>query len=637
MPATPAADRPGLQPAAFAPLPLGSVRPLGWLKAQCRLQADTITGRIEEFWPDLGPGNMWLGGGVEGWERGPYYLDGLTPLAHVLDDPRLKAKAQRWIDSILGMVRPDGWIGPVQAPDRQAYDHWPVFLVLKVLVQHAEATGDPRVVPAVTGFCRWLRDNLAAVPLRDWGKHRWADGVLSIHWLYQRTGEAWLLDVAAQLAEQGYDWRAHFADFVHTAKTPREACVLHTHVVNNAMAVKTAGVWWRQSGDPADAAGPRQALEALDTWHGQATGIFTGDEHYAGVDPTQGTELCAVAEMMYSLEELLPILGAPELADRLERIAYNALPGAFTEDMWGHQYDQQANQALCTVAPRHWTNNDDTSNTFGLEPNYGCCTANLHQGWPKLVRSLWMQAPDGGLVSAVLGPSVVRAQAGGAEVVIEERTGYPFEMDATYHVVSGAPEPFGLTVRVPGWCEGAELTSPDGSEELEPGWHTVRRVWSAGDELHLHLPMRARCERRYRGAAALHYGPLVLSLQVPAEYRIIAGHPDPEPGQRSADYELLPAGEWAYTLELGSDETPHVAIERREVRDDVSPFTETGSPLRACVFARRVPEWGLVMNSAGPTPESPCAGSGEKELVTLVPYGATRLRMTELPTVSAPG
>ena len=140
-----------------------------------------------------------------------------------------------------------------------------------------------------------------------------------------------------------------------------------------------------------------------------------------------------------------------------------------------------------------------------------------------------------------------------------------------------------------------------------------------------------------RGAAALHYGPLVLSLQVPAEYRIIAGHPDPEPGQRSADYELLPAGEWAYTLELGSDETPHVAIERREVRDDVSPFTETGSPLRACVFARRVPEWGLVMNSAGPTPESPCAGSGEKELVTLVPYGATRLRMTELPTVSAPG
>src|SRR5437773_11957293 len=50
---------PHLQPRAFTPLPLGSISPRGWLLDQCRIQADGITGHLEEFWPDLGPDNMW--------------------------------------------------------------------------------------------------------------------------------------------------------------------------------------------------------------------------------------------------------------------------------------------------------------------------------------------------------------------------------------------------------------------------------------------------------------------------------------------------------------------------------------------------------------------------------------------------
>ena len=126
-------------------------------------------------------------------------------------------------------------------------------------------------------------------------------------------------------------------------------------------------------------------LQQLDEHHGLPDGIFSCDEHYAGRDPSQGTELCTIVEAMFSYEILESILGDPMLGDRLEKVTYNALPGAMTADMWAHQYDEQPNQVLVSKEKRDWTTNGPDSNLFGLEPNFGCCTANYHQGWPKFV------------------------------------------------------------------------------------------------------------------------------------------------------------------------------------------------------------------------------------------------------------
>src|SRR5579871_821592 len=110
-------NRPPLVPLAFATLPLGAIQPRGWLRRQLHLQADGLTGHLEEFWPDLGPNSGWLGGTGESWERGPYYLDGLIPLAWLLDDARLKAKAQRYVDWILTHQAATGMIGPASNDD----------------------------------------------------------------------------------------------------------------------------------------------------------------------------------------------------------------------------------------------------------------------------------------------------------------------------------------------------------------------------------------------------------------------------------------------------------------------------------------------------------------------------------------
>lgn len=624
---SPVPNRAPLQQNAFDALPLGAVRPLGWLLKQEQIQASGLTGHLGEFWNDVGENSGWLGGAGESWERGPYYLDGLLPLAYQLNHPKLIAKAKRWVDWSLNSQQPDGSFGP-----KKNDDWWPRMIMLKVLTQYEEVTGDSRVIPFMQKYFAYELRELSRRPLRDWGKYRWQDNVYSVLWLYNRTGDRDLLKLAHLLHDQGYDWEAQFANFQYTGKQNAEKLGIHeghplsemamqTHGVNNAMALKVAPIWWLVSGKSGDRDGLKRQLTMLYKYHGLPNGMFSGDEHLAGLDPSQGIELCAVVESMFSLEQDFAILGHAELADRLERISYNALPATLSNDMWSHQYDQQPNQIACTRAHRQWSTNGDDSNLFGLAPNFGCCTANLHQGWPKFVSALWMATPDGGLVTTAYAPSEVKAKVKGEEIAIREETDYPFRGEVRLAVSANAEFP--LVLRVPAWASSATVAVNNESPKKlnTKGFYPLRRTWKNGDYVRIRFDLEPRIDTGYRDSAIFERGPLVFSLPLDGQWTALKKY-----AQKSADWQITSDKKWNYAVQTGD-----CAAKAAEHSLGGLPFDSAHPAVLLAINGRLLPEWIVHENSAGPLPQSPVTSKEPLESLTLVPYGAAKLRITAFP------
>jgi uncharacterized protein len=623
---------------AFYALPLGSIKPRGWLRQQLQIQADGLGGHLDEMWADVGPNSGWLGGTGESWERGPYFLDGLVPLAYLLDDARLKAKAQKYVDWTLRNQALSGMIGP-----SQNNDWWPRMVMLKALAQYQEVTGDSRVISALQKYFAYQFRELPNRPLRDWGKFRSHDELLVVLWLYNRNGDTRLLDLARLLHAQGHDWQAQFADFKFTGPTTPEFiklgqgggladASLSTHGVNNAMAIKVSPLWSLVSHSEADRSALQRQLEALDRYHGLPNRMFSCDEHLAGLDPSQGSELCSVVEFMFSLEQSLAILGDPGLGDRLERLAFNALPGTFTDDMWAHQYDQQPNQVECSLHRKPWTTNGPESNLFGLEPNFGCCTANFHQGWPKFAASLFMLSQDDGLVAAAYSPCEVTTVVQGTTVNVIEETEYPFRGTIRMTVSPASRLTFPLLLRIPAWADGTTIQVNGKSEPASApnSLARVQRTWNAGDVVEIKFPLQPRASRWFNNSVAVERGPLVFSYGIAESWVKLADR------GMTADWQVFPTTPWNYAIAVSPEDAAR-SISVIEAPLSERPFTAKPAPVELRVKARKLLSWRAEDGAANPVPPSPVSSDQPEESITLVPYAAAKLRITAFPQLQSGG
>ena len=638
---------------AYIKLPLGTVKPAGWLKSQLEAQAAGLTGNLDDFWPDL-VNSAWHGGDGEAWERGPYYLDGLVPLAYLLDDENLIKKSNVWIEKIIASSSNTGWYGPAKNKDR-----WPLAVANKVLMQYYEATDDKRAIDVLTKYFRYLHDAQPDWPDKDWRGVRAMENAVTGYWLYRQTGEPWILETIESIQKNSSDWTTYYEKFPwdSAASTDKKIPLnwgpdgLTAHVVNNAMAIKYPGLWYQQSMDERFKKAVFAGIGKYDLNHGQAGGRFSGDEHLSGKSPDRGTELCSVVEFMFSLEELYAIFGDNTLADRLELLTYNALPGTTTPDMWSHQYDQQSNQVLVSGVKRDWSTNGDYSNIYGLMPNFACCLANMHQGWPKFVESMWMATNDNGLALVSYGPSVVRARVGkGKEVTITEETDYPFNGSVNLTISTEKAIRFPIDLRIPGWADSVTIRFKGKTVKVNGGSnYKINEKWKNGDQITVEIPMEIRVEKRFNNSLSVLRGPLCFSLRIDKEYKSVKINYDNFGYKGSVDWEINPKSAWNYGLLIDKENITN-GLKVTENPIGKYPFSDKGdmiwsadsgkytpstqdAPVVITARGIKIPEWTMKNNSADIPPLSPVKSEGDPEIITLVPYGCARLRITEFPVM----
>jgi DUF1680 family protein len=629
----------------YQELPLGTIQPQGWLREMLLRQKNGATGNLDKLYPlVMNERNGWLGGDGDQWERGPYWIDGLLPLAYILKDKALIAKVKPWIEWSIKSQTPDGYFGPSKdypgEPGIQrdnSRDWWPKMVMLKILKQYYSATGDKRVITLMTNYFKYQLKELPSKPLDHWtfwAKYRGGDNLAVVYWLYGITGDKFLLDLGDLLHKQTFDFTNAF---LNTDMLSRMNSI---HTVNLSQGMKEPLIYYQHHPEQKYLDASKKGFEDLRKFNGMAHGLYGGDEALHGNNPTQGSELCTAVEMMFTLESALEITGDPGYADKLEKIAFNALPTQISDDFQRHQYFQQANQVMLTRQMRNFgDNHGGTDVCYGLLTGYPCCTSNMHQGWPKFTQNLWYSTEDKGLAALVYSASEVTAKvADGTEVSWKEETNYPFEETVKFTLETKKPVTFPFHLRIPEWCKKAAIKINGELLQEAAGNQIVKisREWKSGDVVELALPMHIFKNKWYENSMSVERGPVTYALKIGEEFKRVNNVKDPKEYGESYD-EVRPTTPWNYGLfDMSTDKMAQNFKIENTGKTGNFPWNLENAPIQITTKAKRIPSWTLYNDMAGPVPYSHIYGlesSGQEEEVILVPYGCTTLRISQFPLV----
>ncbi len=652
-------NRAPLAVSPLVPLPLKAITPRGWLRKQLELQAAGFHGHFEEISTFLQKDkNSWLdpkGEGDHGWEEVPYWLKGFAHNAYLLGDADQIKEAQVWIEGAIRSQQPDGWFGPQKAKStvrstvEGERDLWPNMIMLFALQSYYDYSGDARVIELMKRYARWQLAyfksrpdrgaDRSSTPYWSWQQQRAGDALWNAYWLYNRTGDAALLELASEIQSWSADWTNGIAS---------------AHNVNIAEGFDTPAFYWQQSHNPRDLAAAERNWNWMRTEYGQVPGgMFGADEQYRPgfTGPRQAIETCGIVEEMLSDEQLIQVSGDAAWADRAEDVAFNSLPAAVTADFKGLRYLTAPNQPLSdgtTKAPGI----RNAGAMFLMSPSrFRCCQHNFGHGWPYFASSLWFATSDDGLAAVFYSESDVTAKVGprATAVKVTEATHYPFDENIRLKISVGESVAFPLYLRVPAWCTAPELkvngdTMVAESVSFSPGRETrtrsattaraagfivLDRTWREGDTVELSLPMRLSLRRwaKNQDSVSVDRGPLTFSLQIKEDYRRDGGT------DKWPSWDIFPASPWNYGLVLDPDNAvASFQVVQRDWPADNMPFTHQGTPIVLKSKGRRIPQWQLdehgLIEELQP---SPALTREPVEEITLIPMGAARLRISAFP------
>ncbi|HEY4110723.1 beta-L-arabinofuranosidase domain-containing protein, partial [Puia sp.] len=582
-------------------------------------------------------------------------LKGYGDLGYLLKDAAIIAETKDWLEKVFASQQSDGWFGPRLgadgSPDLKGStpDLWPNMIMLWCMQSYYDYSHDPRVLTFMKRYFQWELTVPENELLKTYWEHsRGGDNLYSIYWLYNRTGEQWLLTLADRIHK-------HTADWTQKDKLP------NWHNVNIAQSFREPATYYMQTGDSAMLHATYHDFALIRELYGQVPGgMFGADENArkGHDDPHQAVETCGMVEQMASDELLTGITGDIFWADNCEDVAFNTYPAAVMPDFKALRYLTAPNMVVADSA-NHAPGIANEGPFLMMNPfTSRCCQHNHSQGWPYYAEHLWMATPDNGVAAVLYSAGTVRAQVGaggrkagagkGGTVVISETTHYPFDeqVEFTIDSVKKGGLVFPLYLRVPAWCTAAGVAVNGVETPVQAGtaagsWLRLERKWVAGDKVELRLPMTftTRTWDKNKNSESINYGPLTFSLKIAESYKRMDGRMAAQGDshwQAGADasawpsFEIFPASLWNYGLVPDQQ----YSIERRPWPNDDFPWTPDAAPLVVAAKGKLIPEWMLDKNGlCGVLPQSPVHSASPVQTIQLVPMGAQRLRISAFPVV----
>ena len=630
-------NRAPMMPQQFIKLPTGSIKPDGWLLTQLQLQKDGLNGHLGEISAWLQKeDNAWLkAGGKWGWEEVPYWLRGYAGVAYLFEDKAMLDEAKIWIESILKSQRENGNFGP-SAETKGTQDFWPNMIALWILQSYHEYTGDARVIDFMTRYFHFqltVPDELFM--RKSWQHYRGGDNLWSVAWLYNRTGDAKLLELADKIHRNTANWT--------------KATELPTwHNVNVAQGCREPATYYLFTGDSNMMKASYNVQSLVRRTFGQVPGGMFGADENARIgffDPRQGTETCGFAEQMASDEIMMLITGDPYWAENCEDIAFNSYPAAFMPDYKSLRYITSPNMVM-SDSENHKPGIDNAGPFLAMNPfSSRCCQHNHGFAWPYYAEHLILATPDNGVAAVLFNACEAQMKvADGKEIVIKEMTDYPFDTQISFTMeMNEETVKFPFYIRIPSWTRNASLkiNGKAIAVNAESGnYLCIHREWKNGDKVEVNYPMEIsyRTWQVNKNSVSVDYGPLTLSLRIAEKY-VEKNSAETaiwdSKWQEGADtsqwpsYEIYPDSPWNYALQVQSVKLK----ERKDLKPGVNPFTQADIPLVFEAYGRQIPDWKIdEYKLCGVLPDEDAVKSDTSEKLELIPMGAARLRISAFPT-----
>jgi uncharacterized protein len=604
-------------------LPLGSVRPRGWMKSQMQHDlAHGFAGQLDTLSPhvanDLFARRLAAANGQLAWwdaESRGNWLWGYTMLAHLADATSHRERAEALIRSLRETQDADGYLGihataiRYRTGDIENGELWAQSRSVLILLSHHELTGDAdslaaarRAVDLLLG--RYGRDRSpfgsSSTSADRTGVTHGLCYVDALQMLHEVTGEERYAVAAAELLAQFDAWPLPFPnDDFAAVNLADEMRGLHGHGVHTVEHLRAVAF---------GSADEKRLLSALRKLKFSTTpsGAVIGDENIHGLPhPQAGYEYCSLTELVAGLGRSAQVLADPALGDWLERVTFNAAQGARTADGRAISYLSSDTRLDATAhRPDSYSLLNGKHGRYKLSPTHDdiacCCNPNATRLLPHYVASMWLGLADRpGLVALAYGPSELRTEVAGTNFTVIQETQYPFGDQVRMTVEAATPAELTLWLRRPAWAQAIHL---DGVEsEQKDDWIVITRQWQGRTSFTLRFDMAVEAAAYPDGEVAVMRGPLQYAQAIPHYVRELPvegrpGWPDAELfADGSASLEALPIVDAAradlgFVLEGVATATPDRpwAESPLQLRGDGVTLVPLGcAPLRRAAFRAR--------------------------------------------------